>query len=450
MTLFLYNSLRLEKEPIQLSSSNIVSMYCCGVTVYDHCHLGHGRIYTITDLLARVLKFLGYQVKYARNITDIDDKIIKKAKDNKVSCEEIASKYALSMQNVLMLLGCSSPDVEPTAVGAIPKIISIIQQLIDKKNAYVVDGEVFFDIDSFQDYGKLSHQDLSQVISGARVDVDSVKKNPGDFTLWKPSKEDEPSWLSPWGLGRPGWHIECSAMIDDVFGETIDFHLGGADLKFPHHENEIAQSEACFARPLAKYWVHGGFVTVDDVKMSKSLGNFHYLQDVINEFGSNTVRYFYLTTHYRQPLAFTHDKIHQAKNSWMSIQQTLSPYLNISGEYIPNFIQPLTDALMDDLNTPLMIAHLHQLLKQLSKVSEDTSRNYAFTLISWMRDVLGLIVTPMVKEELPQEIIKLLEKRKQARLDKNFGLSDQIRSEISNLGYLVQDLPTGQECSKKS
>ena len=450
MTLFLYNSLLLEKEKIQLSTTRPVSMYCCGVTVYDHCHLGHGRIYTVTDLLGRVLKYLGHTVKYARNITDIDDKIINKAKQRSVSFEKIASEYTVSMQDVLKSLGCTAPDIEPTAVGSISKIISIIQQLIDKNHAYIVNNEVFFDIQSFKEYGKLSHQDLSQVIYGVRVEVDSIKKNPGDFTLWKPSKEDEPAWQSPWGLGRPGWHIECSAMIDDVFGATIDFHLGGADLKFPHHENEIAQSEACFSRPLARYWIHGGFVTVDDVKMSKSLGNFHYLQDVINEFGSNTVRYFYLTTQYRQPLAFTNDKIHQAKNSWMSIQQALSPYVNAEGQYISEFIKPLVEALMDDLNTPLMIAHLHQLIKQLSKYSPEETKNYAYTLIHWMKDVLGLIVTEQKKEELPEEIKILLEKRKDARLGKNFRLSDQLRDEISTLGYTVQDLVTGQECFKKN
>jgi cysteinyl-tRNA synthetase len=453
MPLMLYNSLTRKLESLLPQSDNRLTLYCCGVTVYDHCHLGHGRIFMIYDLLTRLLREQGYNLTFARNITDLDDKIIKKAFDQGCSCEEITQPYIHSMRQVMESLGCQAPSVEPLATESIDLMISMIERLLLKGHAYEVHGEVFFAVNTFKSYGELSHQNLEELVHGARLAEPSVhKKHPNDFTLWKPSKQGEPSWPSPWGLGRPGWHIECSAMIEAIFHDTIDVHLGGADLKFPHHENEIAQSEACFNRPLARHWVHGGFVTVDEIKMSKSLGNFHYLHDIIKEIGTNVLRYFYFTTQYRQPLAFTVDKIQQAERSWTSLNRYLARWLPDHESADPDD-QELRDALMtpllEDLNTPALLATLHQEAKLLEHKNPLEAQRRASTLIRWMDRVLGLKVTqPAVEIKNLSEVVQsLLEQRKQARDEKNYVKSDQLRDQIKALGYQVTDSAQGQDIS---
>jgi cysteinyl-tRNA synthetase len=427
-----------------------ISLYCCGVTVYDHCHLGHGRsVFVIYDVLVRLLREQGYDVLAVRNITDLDDKIIHKAHSQQTSCDLITQQYIQSMRIVMEQLHCQHPDQEPLATESIDTIIDMIQTLIQQGHAYVVDGEVFFEISTFSEYGKLSGQKLEELVHGARVAESTEKRHAGDFTLWKPSKEGEPAWRSPWGLGRPGWHIECSAMIENVFHDTIDIHLGGADLKFPHHENEIAQSEACFKRPLARHWMHVGFVTVDDIKMSKSLGNFHYLHDVLKELGSNVLRYFYLTTHYRQPLAFTKEKVEQAERSWNSLNRALAHWLpSIHHDVVDQTVyNELMDALCDDLNTPELLARIYKHVKRLESCNTQQAEAIASTLIGWMDRVLGLAVRSeeIEREVLPVAVQELLNQRALARQQKNFELADKLRDAISALGYQVIDTAEGQK-----
>jgi cysteinyl-tRNA synthetase len=451
MLLRLYNSLSQRVETVVPQHKNSIALYCCGITVYDHCHLGHGRIFLIYDLLVRILKEQRYDVFFVRNITDIDDKIIHKAHEQQRSCSEVTAEYIQSMHTVMDQLGCQHPDREPLATQSIAMMISMIQTLIQKGHAYEVEGEVFFEVGSFEHYGCLSQQKIEDLAHGTRLgEISSHKKHPADFTLWKPSKEHEPSWDSPWGSGRPGWHIECSAMIEDIFKRTIDIHLGGADLKFPHHENEIAQSEACFNRQLARYWVHGGFVTVDEIKMSKSLGNFHYLHDVLAELGSEALRYFYLSTHYRQPLAFTAEKVQHAQRSWNSLNRLLAPWLPAHQEHLINqeVYQDLMMAVLDDMNTPELLARLHKYAKKLEHYLDHEVQAIASTLIDFLNRMLGLTVVAERLEALllPQAIKELLEERSQARKNKDYKQADYLRQQIALLGFQVIDTPKGQVC----
>ncbi|MDH4027885.1 MAG: cysteine--tRNA ligase, partial [Nitrospirota bacterium] len=304
-TIKVYNTMSGKKEDFIPLVPKKVNMYVCGITAYDVCHLGHARSAVVFDIIKRYLRYRGYEVTHARNITDIDDKIIARAAKENLSTDEIAKKYTKEYYCDMALLGVGSADIEPNATGHIKEMIEAIQGLVDRGYAYTVDGDVYFEVSKFDGYGKLSKKNMKDLVSGARVDVDERKRSPLDFALWKSSKPGEPFWESPWGNGRPGWHIECTAMSSKYLGESFDIHGGGADLIFPHHENEIAQSEALSGKPFVKYWMHNGFITVDKEKMSKSLGNFFTIKDILEKYDPEVVRYFLLSAHYRSPIEFS-------------------------------------------------------------------------------------------------------------------------------------------------
>lgn len=449
MILEIYNSLTKDLAEIALDPTKEVTIYCCGVTVYDHCHVGHGRIYTLLDTLTRFLRSAGLELKVIRNITDIDDKIIKKASETGTSWDKIAQKYTASMQKVLHEgLGCLPVTVEPRATEAISDMIAMIEQMIAQGHAYVVEGEVFFATASFKNYGCLSGQKLSQLYDGQRVAVHDAKRQPSDFTLWKPSKEGEPAWNSPWGPGRPGWHIECSAMIAQHVKAPLDFHLGGMDLKFPHHDNEIAQSESCHHYPLARCWVHGGFVTVNEEKMSKSLGNFQYLDDIIARVGRDAMRYFYLSTHYRQPLELTSDKLTQAQNSLAALEQAIMPYCP---QHIPErtpVLTRITEALQSDLNTPKALALFHEAAKNLKELEEPSRGALAAQLWVSAKELFGIELRgreKMTISAIPAQVQELLSARQQAKQQKDFQQADAIRAQLAQQGYQVVDTATGYD-----
>lgn len=445
----IYNShtKKLEKTPLSLEKD--VSIYCCGVTVYDHCHVGHGRIYTLLDTLMRFLSSQGFSLKVIRNITDIDDKILKKAQEEGRPWREVAATYAASMQKVLhQQLGCLEVDIEPKATDAIPTMLRMIEQLIQKGCAYNIDGEVFFAIQSFPSYGRLSGQKLEELYDGQRVAVHTSKKHPGDFTLWKPSSDKDASWDSPWGPGRPGWHIECSAMIAELVSGPLDFHLGGMDLKFPHHENEIAQSESCTGHSLARCWVHGGFVTVHQEKMSKSLKNFQYLDEIISSIGRNATRYFYLSTHYRQPLELTADKLTQAQSSVRSLEQAIMAHCPENSSEKVQYVDAIVQAFKSDLNTPLAIALYHEAAKSLKDLPADEKSDKARQLYQTGRDLFGFEFQKekeVMLQDLETHVQQLVVQRQKAKFLKDFKESDRLRDLIASYGYQIVDKPGAYE-----
>lgn len=445
----IYNSHTKKLEKLTLPAEKEVSIYCCGVTVYDHCHVGHGRIYTLLDTLTRFLKSQNLSLKVIRNITDIDDKILKRAQEEGRPWRDIAATYAASMQKVLhQQLGCLEVDIEPKATDALPTMLTMIEKLIEKGCAYNVDGEVFFSIQRFPSYGSLSGQKLEELQDGQRVAVHASKKHPGDFTLWKPSCDQDASWDSPWGPGRPGWHIECSAMIAELVNGPLDFHLGGMDLKFPHHENEIAQSESCTGHALARCWVHGGFVTVNQEKMSKSLKNFQYLDEIITSIGRNATRYFYLSTHYRQPLELTADKLTQAQSSVRALEQTLMAYCPESCDEKVTYVDSIIQAFTTDLNTPLAIALYHEAVKSLKELSVAEQKDKALELYYTGRDLFGFEFVKekeVVLQDLELDIQQLVAQRQKAKELKDFKESDRLRELIASYGYQVIDKPGSYE-----
>src|SRR5258706_2658437 len=373
MSLKLFNTLTNEKEIFVPLTPGQVRMYVCGVTVYDSAHLGHCRFLLTFDVIYRYLKLSGYDVTYARNFTDVDDKIIKKANDEKVSCETITERYIEEFHQDSEALGLLKPTFEPRATQHIPEIIDIIKQLYGK-NAYQVDGDVYFSVLSFFDYGKLSGKDILDLEAGARVEVDKRKHSPLEFALWKSSKPGEPTWESPWGPGRPGWHIECSAMSSKYLGQPFDIHGGGRDLIFPHHENEIAQSEGAFGKPLARYWLHNGFLNIDQQKMSKSLGNFFTIREILGEFDASALRHYFLSSHYRSPMDFSKEGLEEAGKATDRIHETV--------ERVSRAVKPgaaadaaLMDAFRqemdDDFNTPRAIALIFDEVRALNRLLDD-------------------------------------------------------------------------------
>ncbi|MDP2158402.1 MAG: cysteine--tRNA ligase, partial [Nitrospirota bacterium] len=379
----LYNTLSGKKEDFIPVTPGQVMMYVCGITVYDHCHIGHARSAIVFDIMRRYLAYRGYKVTFVKNFTDIDDKIINRAKQDGIAWNEVAEKYIAEYYQDMDQLGVGRADIEPRATEHIQEIIDITKGLVDKGYAYAVDGDVYFQIEKFSDYGKLSKRDLDDMIAGSRVDINEKKRSPMDFALWKASKQGEPSWDSPWGQGRPGWHIECSAMSQKHLGDTFDIHGGGADLTFPHHENEIAQSEAYTGKPFAKYWVHNGFITIDKEKMSKSLGNFFTIKEILGNFDAEAVRFFLLSTHYRSPIEFSDEQLREAE---VSIDRYYASALRIADflgqdqakekagadekafeELMGKFLDRVKEAMDDDFNTALAIGHVFELIRALNK-----------------------------------------------------------------------------------
>ncbi|WP_392537409.1 cysteine--tRNA ligase [Legionella sp. 227] len=446
--LHLYNSLTRTKEPFVSISPGKIGLYVCGITVYDRCHIGHARSMVSFDVIVRYLRSQGYDVKYVRNITDIDDKIIARAHERAIPIDELTAQYIAAMNEDTQALKILPPDVEPRATEHIASIIQLIGRLLEKGSAYLSEnGDVCYQVDSFADYGKLSHKDLEGLVAGARVEIVKEKRSPLDFVLWKKAKQGEPSWPSPWGEGRPGWHIECSAMAMSELGEQFDIHGGGLDLQFPHHENEIAQSEAATEKPFANYWLHVGMLQVNNEKMSKSLGNFFTIADVLAKHHPEVVRYFLLSSHYRSPLNYSEENLVNAKKALTRLYQTIKDSHSIADGQLDNhWINEFNQAMNDDFNTPVALSVLFQLSHEVNK---SRSPNLAITL-KHLAGVMGLLqedpesfLQSGFAEEDKTEIEQLIAERLQARADRNWGRADQIRADLLSRGIELEDGPNG-------
>jgi len=463
-----FNSLTNRKEEFVPIDPNEVKMYSCGPTVYNYFHIGNARPFIIFDTLRRYLEYIGYKVKFVQNFTDIDDKMIKNANSEGITVAELAERFIKEYFIDAKGLNIREATVHPRATENIEAIIDTVKKLEEKGYAYAVNGNVYFRTSKFPGYGKLSHQPLDDLEAGARIDVNGEKENPMDFVLWKSKKEGEPFWVSPWGEGRPGWHIECSAMVNKYLGETIDIHSGGKDLIFPHHENEIAQSEALTGKPFAHYWLHNGFINVDNRKMSKSEGNFFTVRDIVKDFSYITIRFFMLSAHYRSPINFSRDLIIQADTGLKRIYNTIDNLEFLMGtaeekeisneeaklyEGFEKYREDFKTAMDDDLNTADAISHIFSLVRDInSGVTGEGSYSKEFlnksaSLINELLSVLGL---EYVKEEdnLAAEVEALIEKRQQARKEKNFALADEIRNQLSEMGIILEDTRQGVKWSK--
>ncbi|NDH09033.1 MAG: cysteine--tRNA ligase, partial [Gammaproteobacteria bacterium] len=384
----LFNSLSKQKEIFKPLIDGHISMYVCGVTVYDHCHLGHARCMVVFDMMTRYFRHLGYHVKLVRNITDIDDKIIRKAHELNCSFEEVSQRFIQSMQDDAKALFLQAPSIEPKATEHIEDIIKLIQILLDKHMAYLADnGDVCFAVEDFKDYGKLSRQDIDQLLAGVRVEVDAAKRSPLDFVLWKRSKTGEPSWSSPWGEGRPGWHIECSAMAMAHLGPQIDIHGGGLDLQFPHHENEIAQSEACTEKNFANYWLHVGLLQINQEKMAKSTGNFLTIKDALAKFPAEVIKLFFMSAHYRSPLNYTEDRLNEAHKGLARLYQTLKNFPSSEHELNPEWMARFDIAMNDDFNTSDALALMFELANEINR----SGKIDLIASLQAMGDILGIL-----------------------------------------------------------
>ena len=445
----IFNSISSKKEDLVSIEKDRINLYVCGMTVYDDCHIGHARTFISFDLFVRFFSYLGYKVNYVRNITDIEDKIIDKAKLEKVSFSEISDRFIFSMHHDFSKLNLLSPKFEPRASENLPEILEMIEELEAKEFAYSIDGgDVYFDINSYEDYGKLSKRKQKELESGSRVEIDENKKNPNDFVLWKRS-EEEPLFDSKWGKGRPGWHIECSAMSKKFLGETFDIHGGGLDLKFPHHENEIAQSECCSGKTLANHWMHVAPLNVNGKKMSKSLGNFVTIKDVLKEYHPEVLRMFFYLTHYRKPINFNENSINDAKNILDKLYESIREFDESKLEVDKSFSVKFNNSLKDDFNTPKAIKVLQEINQQINRqVSTDNSdlRKLKNSLRSFANSI-GLLLNSAEdyfkysgdSELDDNKIQEAIEERNEARANKNFALADSIRKELLEKGISLED-----------
>jgi cysteinyl-tRNA synthetase len=444
MTLFLYNTLSKQKEQFLPQDYQRVSFYACGPTVYDRAHLGNARAMVVFDQIFRLLRknYGAENVIYVRNITDIDDKINRAAREKNTTILEITTQTTKAFHADMSALNCFSPTHEPRATGHIPEIQAMIEKLIHLNHAYEKAGHVLFRVTSYQNYGALSRRLQDEMLAGARIEIAPFKENPADFVLWKPSSSDEPGWESPWGLGRPGWHIECSAMSTSYLGVDFDLHAGGADLQFPHHENEIAQS--CCANPGSKYarlWVHNGFLTVDGEKMSKSLGNFITVQDLLQQnLRGEEIRYALLSTHYRKPLDWTEKLLGDSKQSLSFLYQAIEGFSDL--ETVAADAE-FSAALSDDLNTPKALVRLHEMAKDLQKTTGDERRKLAEILKSSAAEIGILYQSPADWFSAPIIIQELAQKNSQARAVKNWPEADRTRQEAKEQGYILENRPDG-------
>lgn len=457
----LYNTLTRKKEKFKPVKDGQVTMYVCGPTVYDYIHVGNARPLVTFDTLRRFFIYKGYEVKYVVNFTDIDDKIIKKAKEEGVTFKEISEKYIEEFKKDAKGLSLYEEETRhPRATSHIDQIIEFIDELVKKDAAYNIDGNVYFNIRKAEDYGKLSKKNIDELMSGARIEVNEEKKSPMDFALWKNAKEGEPSWDSPWGHGRPGWHIECSVMAKELLGETIDIHAGGEDLQFPHHENEIAQSETLTGKPFANYWLHNSMIYINDKKMSKSESNFFTVRDIGKEFDLEVLRFFILSSHYRNPLNFSKESLLQSekglerlyngkKNLEYLMGKTEDKDMNLEDKKILDQIDVYKDnfikSMEDDLNTADGIASLFDIVKHAnSNFNEQTPKTmiqYTYDTMLELSKVLGILSKE--EEILEDEILRLIEKRTIARKDKNYKLADEIRDELKEKGIILEDTQEG-------
>jgi len=432
----LYNNLTRKKEEFKPIHEGNVRMYVCGPTVNDVPHLGHAREQISFDVLRRYLKFLGYQVKFVSNITDIEDKIINKANELNISIDELTRKNEKAHAEDYSALGIQKPDVQPKATDYVENMIELVKILEKKGYTYIIDGDgVYYDISKFKSYGKLSHQNIKNLKAGSRVIAKNQKKNKEDFVLWKFSKPKEPFWKSPWGDGRPGWHIECSAMSNKILGLPLDIHGGGQDLIFPHHEDEIAQSEAAYGKKLSNYWIHNGMVNVDRIKMSKSLGNFRTIKEILKKYSGETIRYLIISNHYRKPLDFSEDILKNSKNSCERLGNIICE-LKDDGKINKKYIEDFEKAMNDDLNTP-------RALQVLWKLVRDENAQGKLETIKKMDEVLGLNLLKKEKIKIPEEIKKLIGEREKARKNKDWKKADELRTKINKLGYVIEDKGDG-------
>jgi cysteinyl-tRNA synthetase len=464
MSLRIYNTLSGAKEVFVSLKEGEARMYICGITAYDRCHVGHGRALLIFDVVYRYLKFLGYQVFFVRNFTDLDDKIIERAREEGTSAEAIAERYIHEFNQDSAALGLVTPNHEPKATEHIPEMIDLIRRLEEKGLAYRVDGDVYYSVDRFVGYGKLSRRKLEELQAGSRVEVDERKRHPMDFALWKQSKEGEPSWESPWGSGRPGWHIECSAMSTKYLGQPFDIHGGGRDLVFPHHENEIAQSEGAFDVMFARYWMHNGFVNINQEKMSKSLGNIYTIKEVLDRYDAAVLRHYILTSHYRSPLDFSEQGLEEAEKGVERIYETMDRLDGLSptnGRVKPEegSLEEFRREMDDDFNTPRAIALMFDEIRALNRMLDESNAGGLIprsAALKTMAEVLGLVQEEpkaflekrkedwLLRQGLSSEDIEeLISRREQARSEKRWQEADRIRTELKKKGVTLEDTPGG-------
>ncbi|MBT96691.1 cysteine--tRNA ligase [Candidatus Pacearchaeota archaeon] len=436
MPLKLYNTLTRKKEIFKPIHKDKVNMYVCGPTVNDIPHLGHARQQISFDVLRKYLIFLGYNIKFISNITDIEDKIIDKANELKENIEKLTKRNMKAHMEDYRKIGVKKPDIQPKATEYIKEMIDVIEKLEKKGYAYIIEDDgVYFDISKFKDYGKLSHQDIKKLKVGIRVKVKDKKRNKEDFVLWKFSRPSEPKWKSPWGEGRPGWHIECSAMSASILGLPLDIHGGGQDLIFPHHEDEIAQSEAAYDKKFSNYWVHNGMVNVDRVKMSKSLGNFRTIRDLLKYYSGNTIRYFVMSSQYRKPVDFSKKTMDNARNSYKRLKNIISEIKDdkkTNKEYLEKFKKVMDD----DLNTPKALQVLWNLVR-------DKKAKGKYQTIKKMDEVFGFDLLKKEKIEIPKKVKELVREREKIRKEKNWEEADKIREKIKKLGYSLDDTKDG-------
>lgn len=452
----IFNTLSRQKEEFKPIHAGKIGMYVCGITIYDLCHIGHGRTFVAFDVVARYLRYLGYSLTYVRNVTDVDDKIIKRAIENNETCEQLTTRMLAEMHKDFDALNLKRPDLEPRATHHIPEIIELTERLIARKHAYVAaNGDVMFSVESDPDYGLLSRQDLDQLQAGARVEVADVKRNPMDFVLWKMSKPGEPSWESPWGPGRPGWHIECSAMNSKQLGAHFDIHGGGSDLMFPHHENEIAQSTCAHDGPYVNYWMHSGMVMIDKEKMSKSLNNFFTIRDVLAYYDAETVRYFLMSGHYRSQLNYSEENLKQARASLERLYTALrGTDANATPAGGAEFEARFRAAMDDDFNTPEAYSVLFDIAREVNRLkAEDmTAANALAAELRKLAHVLGLLEQDpelflqsgaQTDDDEVAKIEALIKQRNDARSSKDWALADSARDQLNELGIVLEDGPQG-------
>jgi cysteinyl-tRNA synthetase len=458
-TLKIYNSLTDQEDVFKPIVQGRIGIYVCGITVYDYCHIGHARSLIVFDVIVRYLRALGFSVNFVRNITDVDDKIIQRALENQESCDALTERFIQAMHEDEKQLGILPPDVEPRATQHISDIIRVIEQLIAANAAYVApNGDVCFSVREFKEYGKLSKRDIEKLISGARVSVGEQKRDPLDFVLWKLSKPGEPTWDSPWGKGRPGWHIECSAMSTEILGQPFDIHGGGMDLKFPHHENEIAQSEAACGKPFANIWMHAGLLLINKEKMSKSLGNFLTIREVLKEHHPEVIRYFMISAHYRSPVNYSDETLAQVRSSLERLYTAMRGLPEVENARILAYEDAFQSAMNDDFNTPVALSVFFDMAHEIHRLREQNLVNEAAILASGLKRLAGIFHILQANPEeflrgnMPEEevakIEALIAERQSARANKNFARADEIRQELLAMGVVIEDAAAGTSWRK--
>ena len=459
--LTIYNSLTRRKEKFQPIEPGKVRMYVCGITVYDYCHIGHARMILVFDMIVRYLRFRGYEVNYVRNITDIDDKIINRSLENGEPFDELTGRFIRAMNEDFEALNALVPDSEPRATDHIEQIIAMIGRLLDNGYAYRAEnGDIFYDVSAFGDYGKLSGKNIEELRAGIRVDVQEEKTDPVDFVLWKAEKPGEPAWESPWGKGRPGWHIECSAMSTHCLGDDFDIHGGGQDLRFPHHENEIAQSCGAGSSTFVNTWIHNGFVRVDDEKMAKSLGNFFTIREVMERYLPEVIRFFILSSHYRSPLNYSDGHLDEARAGLTRLYTSIRDIDPVEGDLDPGYRERFEQVMDDDFNTRGAVTLFHEIAGDINRLEDKASEQAARLARTLVRlgDVLGIMqLAPgeflhaaAGNGEISQdEINRMIEERAQAKAAKNYAEADRIRERLTEQGIILEDGPGGTAWRRK-